>query len=91
MLYFCQVLIDVFVGPEVSVLFGRPRCENDGPTGPPAELPQLTENPHYFHQLSRATRDVPGVFTKAIVLLTKSFSFEMTLMQDLALKREIGR
>ena len=91
MLYFRQVLIDVFVGSEVSVLLGRPRCENDGPTGPPSELPQLTENPHYFHQLSRATRDVPGVFTKAIVLLTKSFSFEMTLMQDLALKREIDR
>ena len=91
MLYFRQVLIDVFVGPEVPVLFGRPRCENDGPTRPPSELPQLTENPHYFHQLSRATRDVPGVFTKAIVLLTSSFSFEMTLMQDLALKRGIDR
>ena len=87
MLYFRQVLIDVFVGPEVPILFGRPRCENDGPTGPPSELPQLTENPHYFHQLSRATRDVPGVFTKAIVLLTSSF--EMTLRQDL--KREIDR
>ena len=87
MLYFRQVLIDVFVGAEVPVLLGRPRCENDGPTGPPSELPQLTENPHYFHQLSRATRDVPGVFTKAIVLLT--ISFEMTLRQDL--KREIDR